>query len=215
VKSNRQYYHLHYHHIICAALAMLRSAVGVSVWNVEIRQFPSSHLQVGSKISRKSTKSDTDMWQNILAARTMQLWKKQLKLLNYFKNSYNNPKSLPSFSNMNKGKKKINKCKDLKNKLNFTASSVIIDIMIKKHLIQNWTPAAHVIGKRTSNWTISENVNVPTFMKLMNEHWRKSNKCITCHCTFKCKKRVTVEVSLSLCHINQPYWCPSQIKSQN
>jgi hypothetical protein len=35
--------------------------------------------------------------------------------------SYNNLKPLPSFPNMNKGRKKIHNCKDLKNKLNFMA----------------------------------------------------------------------------------------------
>jgi hypothetical protein len=40
-----------------------------------------------------------------------------------------NPKSLLSFSNVNKGRKIINKCKDLK--INFTASKAIIVTVIK------------------------------------------------------------------------------------
>jgi hypothetical protein len=35
-------------------------------------------------------------------------------------------------------KEKINKCKDLQNKLNFMASDVIIDMVIKKWKSHNW-----------------------------------------------------------------------------
>jgi hypothetical protein len=43
----------------------------------------------------------------------MQPLKKELKLLNCFKNSYNTLKPLLSFLNVNKGINKINKCKEL------------------------------------------------------------------------------------------------------
>jgi hypothetical protein len=42
-------------------------------------------------------------------------FKETLKAAELFKNSYNNHRSLLSSSNMNKGRKKINKCKELKN----------------------------------------------------------------------------------------------------
>jgi hypothetical protein len=52
--------------------------------------------------------------------------KKQLKLLNCFKNRQLQEFQItPSFLNVNKGQKKINV--QLKSKLNFTASKAIID----------------------------------------------------------------------------------------
>jgi hypothetical protein len=39
-------------------------------------------------------------------------------------------------------------------------------MVIKKHFIGNQTPAACIVGKHVTNWTIADNVSVPTFMKL-------------------------------------------------
>jgi hypothetical protein len=42
------------------------------------------------------------------------------------------PIAFLSFSNVNKGRKKVNKCKELKNKLNFMGCKAIIVMVIKK-----------------------------------------------------------------------------------
>jgi hypothetical protein len=52
---------------------------------LKIYSFPSRQLQVGSKISRRNTRSDRDTWRNVLAVRTVQMFKKELKLLICFK----------------------------------------------------------------------------------------------------------------------------------
>jgi hypothetical protein len=44
---------------------------------------------------------------------------------------------LLSFSDVNRGRKKVNKCKDLKGKQNFTVSKVTANMTIKKYLTRN------------------------------------------------------------------------------
>jgi hypothetical protein len=61
------------------------------------------------------------------------------------------PTAVLSFSNVNKVRKKINKCEDLKNKRNFTGSKAITDTVIKNHLNGNRTPAARNVGKCANN----------------------------------------------------------------
>jgi hypothetical protein len=57
---------------------------------------------------------------------------------------------------------------ELKNKWNVMASKAVTDMVIKKnHLIGNRTPAACTVGKHATNWTIANNVRMPTFMRLM------------------------------------------------
>jgi hypothetical protein len=51
------------------------------------------------------------------------------------------------------------------------ASKVIIHMVIKiNHLTENRIPATRTAGKHATNWTtsITGNVSVPTFMRLMN-----------------------------------------------
>jgi hypothetical protein len=45
------------------------------------------------------------------------------------------PTTLFLFSNVNKGRKKINKCKEIKSKVNLIASKAIIDIVMKTNKI--------------------------------------------------------------------------------
>jgi hypothetical protein len=59
-----------------------------------------------------------------------------------------------SFSNVNKGRTKINKCKNLKDKWNFTASKGIIDMAMKKVTSLTIKPIELL------------NITVTTFMRL-------------------------------------------------
>jgi hypothetical protein len=52
---------------------------------------------------------------------------------------------------VNKGRKNINTCKDLKNKLHFIPSKAITAMVIKENLFGSGTWVAHTIGKHATN----------------------------------------------------------------
>jgi hypothetical protein len=59
---------------------------------------------------------------------------------------------------MNKGRDKINKYQELKNKWNFKASKTIVDMVIKRiYLSGNRTPVTYNVVKHATNWTAVDN----------------------------------------------------------
>jgi hypothetical protein len=89
-------------------------------------------------------------------------WPRKWTLKNFEK-----PTALLSFSNVNKEeRKKINKFKDLRNKLNFKASKAITDMVIKNTNWESLGSHTHTKDKHTTNWATVENIRVPLFTRL-------------------------------------------------
>jgi hypothetical protein len=97
-----------------------------------------------------------------------------LKLLNCFKNRQLQQFQItPSFSNVNKGRKKISKYR-VKNKWHFTASRAIIDLSIKKITSLAVKPQPPTLHYRQTRYQLNYCREYKgTSMRLMKQQWRK------------------------------------------